>query len=328
LQAVTEGSIRNLIINVPPGHAKSLLTAVFWPAWSWIEHPAMRWLFSSYSATLSVRDSVKCRRLIESECYQRSWGDRFQLTSDVNTKQRFENDRTGVRIATSVGGAGTGERADLVIVDDPHSVDQAASDTERRAAIEWWNGTMSTRLNDFTTGHKVVIQQRLHEADLTGDLLARGGYELLMLPAEFEPERRCSTSIGWTDPRKEYGELLWPARVSRVDLERLKIDLGSYRYAGQYQQRPSPTEGGIFKRSWWRYWRPPHLELAPVQVRTQDGEYQTIQAVPLPEWRVSDHSGRPIAGTVRPGHSIVGSGVQGSEHQRLCRGRGVGGTQR
>jgi hypothetical protein len=241
-QAVTEGRIRNLIINVPPGHATSLLTAVFWPAWVWIDRHQTRWLFASYAANLSVRDSLKCRRLIESEWYQQNWGDRYQLTNDQNQKQRFENDRTGYRIATSVGGSATGE---------PHSVDQAESDTERRTAVEWFNGTMSTRLNDFASGHKIVIQQRLHEADLTGDLLAKGDFELLCLPAEFEPERRCTTSIGWTDPRVEAGELLWPDKVTAAHLEALKVSLGSYRYAGQYQQRPAPAEGGIFKRSWW-----------------------------------------------------------------------------
>jgi len=213
-------------------------------------------LFSSYSATLSGRDSLKCRRLIESDWYRERWGSRYQLTSDQNQKQRFENDRTGYRIATSVGGSATGERADVVVVDDPHSVEQAASDVERRTAVEWWNGTMSTRLNDFSNGHKVVIQQRLHEMDLTGDLLVKGGYELLCLPAEFEPERKCSTSIGWTDPRTEIGELLWPQKVTRAELAEVKVALGSYRYAGQYQQRPTPPEGGIFKRSWWRYWQP------------------------------------------------------------------------
>src|ERR1700686_1881499 len=118
--------------------------------------------------------------------------------------------------------SGTGERGDYVVVDDPHSVDQAESDAERRSAIEWWNGSMSTRLNDFASGHKVVVQQRLHEADLTGDLMVRGGYELLCLPAEFEPERRCSTSIGWTDSRVDAGQLLWPEKVIRAHLEDLK----------------------------------------------------------------------------------------------------------
>jgi len=128
LQAVTEGRIRDLIINIPLGHAKSLLTAVFWPACVWIDHPQTRWLFASYAASLSVRDSGKCRRLIESAWYRRRWGKRYQLMGDQNQKHRFENDRTGYRIATSVGGSATGERADVVVVDDPHSVDQAESD--------------------------------------------------------------------------------------------------------------------------------------------------------------------------------------------------------
>ena len=174
LQALTEGRIRNLIINVPPGHTKSLLTCVFWPAWVWICHPEARWLFSSYRQPLATRDSVKCRRLIASAWYQERWGRNCQLASDQNQKDRFENTRTGYRLVVPLG-AGTGERGDYVVVDDPHSVDQAESDAQRQGSIEWWNGSMATRLNDFATGHKVVIQQRLHEADLTGDLLQKGG---------------------------------------------------------------------------------------------------------------------------------------------------------
>jgi predicted phage terminase large subunit-like protein len=283
LQAVSEGQIGNLIINVPPGHAKSLLAGVFWPAWVWIHRPQTRWLFASYSATLSVRDSVRCRRLIESEWYQECWGHIYHLSADQNEKHRFENDRTGYRIATSVGGTATGERADILVVDDPHSVEQAESDSERRKAVEWFNGTMSTRLNDFTTGHKVVIQQRLHEADLTGDLLAKGGFELLCLPTEFEPDRRCTTCIGWTDPRTQPGELLWPDKVTAAQIGSLKTSLGSYRYAGQYQQRPAPASGGIFQRTWFRFWQPAHMDLPPVSVRMPDGQMASIQAVPLPE---------------------------------------------
>jgi predicted phage terminase large subunit-like protein len=141
---------------------------------------------------------------------------------------------------------------------------------------------MSTRLNDLARGHKVVIQQRLHEADLTGDLLTKGGYELLCLPAEFEPERRCVTSIGWSDPREQCGGLLWPQKVTNADLEELKRSLGAYRYAGQYQQRPSPAEGGIFKRVHLRYWRPAHLELPPVHVRNSDTAVLHIPAMPIP----------------------------------------------
>src|SRR5271169_5585841 len=90
LEAVTRGQIRNLLINVPPRHMKSLLVSVFWPAWEWIRSPERRWLYSSYAASLSIRDSLKCRRLIESPWYQRFWKDVFALTSDQNTKGRFD----------------------------------------------------------------------------------------------------------------------------------------------------------------------------------------------------------------------------------------------
>src|SRR6266568_5860674 len=135
LQAVTEGQIAHLIINVPPGHAKSLLTSVFWPAWAWINHPESRWLFSSYREPLATRDSVRCRRLIESGWYQQRWGDRYQLAGDQNQKQRFENDRTGYRVVVPIS-SGTGERGDYVVVDDPHSVDQAESDGARTTAVD------------------------------------------------------------------------------------------------------------------------------------------------------------------------------------------------
>lgn len=282
LQALIEGRIQNLIINVPPGHAKSLLTCVFWPAWVWIDRPEVRFLFSSHRAELAIRDSLKCRSLIESDWYQVRFGNRFELRGDQNQKQRFENTCTGYRVVTPVG-TGTGERGDIIVVDDPTSVEQAESDAERKAANEWWSGTMSTRVNDLRTGHRVVIQQRLHEDDLTGHLLEKGGYDLLMLPEEFEPERVRSTSIGWSDLRTEPGQLLWPERIGNQELGTIKRDLGGYRYAGQYQQRPSPAGGGILKRWWFRYWKPRGIELAPVSVRLADGNWQQVPAVERPE---------------------------------------------
>jgi hypothetical protein len=111
LEAISYGHIRKLLINVPPRHMKSLLVSVFWPAWEWIRWPERRWLYSSYASTLSIRDSVKCRRLIESPWYQALWGERYALTSDQNTKGRFDNNKPGYRLSTSVGGAATGEGA-------------------------------------------------------------------------------------------------------------------------------------------------------------------------------------------------------------------------
>jgi len=276
LEAVTGGQIRNLLINVPPRHMKSLLVSVFWPAWEWIRWPERRWLYSSYGAQLSIRDSIKCRRLIESPWYQERWGDRFALTSDQNTKGRFDNDRSGYRLATSVGGAVTGEGGDRIVCDDPNNVNEAESDSVRKATNDWFDVVMSTRVNDPKTAAKVVVMQRCHQQDLSGHLLEQGGWDHLCLPAEYEGSRRV-TSIGWSDPRKDHGELLWPERFGITELNSLKRTLGSYAAAGQLQQRPSPAEGGMLKRHWFRYWQPKGANLPPVPVRMADG---TIESYP------------------------------------------------
>jgi hypothetical protein len=177
LEAVTRGQIRNLLMNVPPRHMKSLLVSVFWPAWEWIRWPERRWLFSSYAAQLSIRDSVKCRRLIESPWYQARWGHVFSLTSDQNTKGRFDNNRSGYRLSTSVGGAVTGEGGDRIICDDPHNVQEAESDSVRKNALDWFDVVMSTRVNDPKTSSKLVVMQRCHQQDLSGHLLEQGGFD-------------------------------------------------------------------------------------------------------------------------------------------------------
>jgi predicted phage terminase large subunit-like protein len=256
LTAITEGQLRNLIINVPPRSGKSSLVSVLWPAWVWIAHPEKRWLFASYAASLSVRDSVKCRRVIESDWYQERWGDRYRLVSDQNTKASYENDRTGLRLATSVGGQGTGQGGDVLVVDDATSAEQAESEASRVGANEWYDGTMSTRGNNPATVARVVIQQRLHEQDLTGHILAtmaEGGeqYDHLILPAAYEPRVQVCLSAEpiQHDPRTEADEPLW-SRFSADILAPLKVSLGD-RAAGQLQQRPAPAGGAIFKREWW-----------------------------------------------------------------------------
>lgn len=250
LEAVTNGQIRNLLVNMPPRHMKSLAMSVFWPVWGWINKPEIRWLFSSYALSLSIRDSLKCRRLIESPWFQGRWAHKFALTSDQNAKMRFENDKMGYRIATSVGGAATGEGGDVVGVDDPHNVQEKESEAVREATLIWWDETMSTRLNDQKTGAKVITMQRVHDRDLSGHVLEQGGYVHLCLPAEFEPASKCTTTIGWEDPRTTEGELLWPDRVGEKELTELKRRLGPSGYAGQFQQRPVPAGGAMFRAEW------------------------------------------------------------------------------
>jgi predicted phage terminase large subunit-like protein len=281
LEAVSRGEIRNLLITIPPRMSKSTLISVMWPAWEWTYAPERRYLTASYAATLAVRDAVKTRRLLASPWYQDRWGDAFRMAGDQNLKQRYENDKGGYRIATSVGGSATGEGGDVVCCDDPLSAMQAESETMRESALDWWDVTMSTRLNDPKKGARVVVQQRLHERDLAGHLLAQGGYEHLNLPMEYEPTKRV-TSIGWSDPRTEPGELLTPERFGPAQVIDMKLRLGARAYAGQMQQRPAPAEGDILKRQWWRFWRRAGTDLPPVRVAMADGRVVECPVIDLP----------------------------------------------
>ncbi|MDF2097304.1 phage terminase large subunit [Aquibaculum arenosum] len=253
LEAVTCGEITRLLINVPPGAMKSLTVAVLWPAWEWgpAGRPELRTIAASYAERLSLRDNMKCRRLVASDWYRGHWGKSVQLVGDQNAKGKFENDRTGFRLATSVGGLGTGERGDRFVIDDPHNVQQAESVAVREATLRWFSETVPTRLNDRDSAI-VVVMQRVHERDVSGLILSKDlGYEHLMLPMRHEPERRCVTRLGPADRRRQAGELLWPERFPAPAVTALESALGSYAAAGQLQQRPAPRDGGLFRCHWF-----------------------------------------------------------------------------
>ena len=279
LQAVVEGDIKRLIINIPPRHMKSISVAVALPAWTWTIQPSKRFLFASYAGSLSIRDSVKCRRLIDSQWYKRYFGDKFSLTSDQNQKQRFENDKTGQRIATSVDGALTGEGGDIIVIDDPHNVREAESSTVREGVLEWWDQAMQTRLNDPKTGAFIIIMQRVHENDLTGHILANeyNDWDHLCLPARYEIGHPTPTksSLNFVDPRAKEGELLWEKRIDDVTLSTLEKSLGSYASAGQLQQRPMPKGGGILKAEWWVPWEKDDLPDIEYLVQSYDTAFST-----------------------------------------------------
>jgi predicted phage terminase large subunit-like protein len=287
LQAVTEGKIRRLIINIPPRFMKSLLVSVIWPAWEWASCPSRRWLSSSYAQNLAERDAVKMRTLIDSPWYQQRYGHVFNFKADQNAKSRFENDKTGFRVSTSPGGMGTGEGGDRLTADDPHNVKQAESDTTRETTLTWWDETMSSRYNNPKTGTAVIVMQRVHESDLTGHLLAKGGWEHLCIPMEYDGVRR-STSLGEYDPRTVEGELLWPDRFGVDEVEALKKALGSYATACQLQQRPSPRGGGIFQRKDFRYYKIlPTLDEIIISADCTFKDLKTSDNVAIQAWGTS-----------------------------------------
>ena len=197
-------------------------------------------------ASLSIRDSVKCRRLIESPWYQQRWADRFALTSDQNTKGRFDNNRSGYRLSTSVGGAVTGEGGDRIVCDDPHNVQEAESDSVRKSDARLVRrGDVHARERSQDRA-KVVVMQRCHQQDLSGHLLEQGGWEHLCLPAEYEGPT-CVTSIGLARSRaREHGELLWPERFGPEEIEISEAQPRQLR-------RGRPASAASLARRWGHY---------------------------------------------------------------------------
>jgi len=282
LQAVSDGRIKRLLITIPPGHAKSLLVSVLWPAWQWIHNPKWRGIFTSYNGDLAMRDSVRCRSVLTSDWYRETFRPAWKLAGDQNVKNWFENDQKGFRMAFGVGGKGTGFRGDCLVVDDPLNAKKQHSEAALEEVIFWFDQVMSSRLNEPSTGAIVIIMQRLSERDLAAHVLARTGYEHLNLPTEFEPERRTITSIG-RDRRVTDGELLFPALFPPAVIAEAKTILGAQGYAAQHQQRPAPAEGGIFKRHWWRFWQPGPANLPAIRFRDGEGVEHEAVVVTLPD---------------------------------------------
>jgi len=255
LEAISKGEVRQLIINVPPGHMKSMTVSVLWPCWEWASEPHLRYLCASYAGSLALRDAVRMRRLIESPWYQVLWPN-VAFERDQNAKEYFENTVGGYRSSSGVGGSILGHRGDRLLVDDAHKTQESESEGVREGVIEWWNSTMISRAKDPQTVAKVIIAQRIHERDLPGYLLDQGGWMHLNLPAEYESKPFVYVKAIpplTKDPRTVDGDLLWPERFGPQEIADAKL-AGSYNYSAQYQQRPAPAGGGLIKREWFKFY--------------------------------------------------------------------------
>jgi predicted phage terminase large subunit-like protein len=252
LEAVTDGQITRLLINIPPGTMKSSLVNVLWPAWEWgpKKLPHHRIISAAHEQGLAIRDNRAMRRIVQSDWYQALWP--MKIAGDQNQKTYFENESTGFRQACAVSSM-TGRRGHRVLWDDPLSAEHANSEAHREKVIREFTETLPSRYVNPSSSANVIVMQRLHERDPSGYILEKGlAYDHLCLPMEFEKQRRCRTSIGFEDPRKDEGELLFEERFPRDVVDRDKGTMGSYAVAGQFQQLPSPRGGGIFKDAWWK----------------------------------------------------------------------------
>jgi predicted phage terminase large subunit-like protein len=245
LEAVTRGEITRLLVNVWPGSMKSLIVSVFWPSWEWgpAGRPGLRYVSTSFNDGPVNRDTRKTRDLILSEWYRTLWP---EIVLNRRGETSFSNTGTGNREGVAFGSL-TSQRGDRLIVDDPHSVKTAESEVERSETCRLFREGAVNRLNDQERSAIVVIMQRLHQDDLSGEITKHPvwGYVHVVLPMEFEPERAYHSKWG-SDPRTVRGELADPKRFSLEQVIKLQ-ESGDYFWAGQYQQRPAPREGGMFK---------------------------------------------------------------------------------
>lgn len=251
LEACAAGDVRRLLINVPPGCMKSLISAVFFPAWVWGPkgQPSARFINASYSAHLTERDNERCLQLLTYPLYQKLWGDKVKVVKTGVTK--IATSARGWKLATSVGGVSTGERADFIVIDDANSVRESESKAVLDSTALWLTESIPTRTASPERSVIINIQQRTSEQDATGTLLDFwDSYDHLMLPMEYDPDRHCATSIGFEDWRTEPGELLWPERFPPDVVDGYR-KMGEYAYASQMQQAPAPRGGGVVKRDWF-----------------------------------------------------------------------------
>lgn len=256
LEWVSTGEINQLIINIGPGYAKSSIVSVFWPSWMWSWRPGWRSIFGSYDMVLSTRDSTRSRAVLSSEWFRETFEPSWRFTNDQNEKKYYRNNRSGERRAASTTGANTGFRGHCVAVDDPvNAIDRNNLEVHKRVC-DWWDKAMSSRQVDPRRVMRVVIGQRMHQYDLSGHLLRKGGYVHLNLPTEFDPRRRSVTVTNsgkrWIDRRTKAGELLFPEFFTRDVVEQAKKDLGTLDYEAQHGQNPQASAGGIFKRDWFK----------------------------------------------------------------------------
>lgn len=273
LTAVTNGDLHRLIINIPPQHTKSRIVTVLWPCWAWARLPDMNWIFSSYSGGgtgLSTKHSVERRAVLESDWYQERWGAQVELAVDQNIKTLYKNEQGGQMLATSTGGTVTGFAADVIVVDDPMNPSEARSDADRKTANNFFDLSLSNRLRRTKyPGAKVIIMQRLHMADLTGHVLEKPAVEgekpwtVVAVPAEAKADERIVFPLSGRVVERKRGDPIDERRFPKPVLAGLKSTMGSWGYAGQFQQEPSPEGGAIFLQAWFqKRWRelPAHFD--------------------------------------------------------------------
>lgn len=256
------------LFNVPPGSSKSTVVTQLYPAWLWARRPSIRIISSSYAADLSTAHAVKTRDCLKSDKFRACYGDLIEFKEDTDGKTHYKNTSKGERFVTSTGGRVTGMHGDFILIDDPINPEQAAGDAELKKASRFVSRTLATRKTDKKRTVTIMVMQRLHEKDPAGDWIRRKKLRHICLPGEL------SGDVKPAEMKEHYTDgLLDINRLDRVALDKLQVDLGSYGFAGQVQQRPAPESGGIWKK--WFIAIPDNAFPAPDQLEDYGTDWDT-----------------------------------------------------
>ena len=251
LGRIEAGDCRRQIITLPPRHLKSVVMTA-WVAWMMGNNPGLRFICASYGQDLADKHARDCIRMMLTPWYQRAFPALRLIRKAVSD---FETTRGGYRLSTSIGGVLTGRGAHYIVIDDPMKADDHLNENTRKAVIDWFDSSLRWRLESQDLGSIVLVMQRLHEGDLAGFLLERGGWDELRLAAIAPEDELIEVGINRFHQRRE-GHALHPARQSLAVLEKLKAE-NPYVFAAQFNQNPVPIEGNWVKAAWFGTFQDP-----------------------------------------------------------------------
>ena len=287
LTRVAKGELKRLIVNMPPRHTKSEFASIYFPSWMMGLKPDLKIMQTTHTADLSINFGRKVRNLMDTDEYKGIFPE-ASLAADSKSAGKWQTGGGGEYFAAGVGGAIAGRGADLLIIDDPHSEQDAMSLPLLDSCYEWYTSGPRQRLQPG--GTIVIVMTRWSTADLTGRLLSRqtennaDQWEVVELPAVFE----------------DSGNVLWPEFWKREELDAVKASIPVSKWNAQYQQNPTSEEGAIIKREWWNLWEkddPPPCSYIIQSYDTAFSKKETADYSAITTWGVfspSDGAGEAI----------------------------------
>ena len=259
-EALVRGELNRVIINIAPRHGKSELTSYLFLAWLMGREPTSKIIQATHTGELAMRFGRKVRNLMDSEAYKEVFPDTV-LAADSKAAGRWETNKGGEYFAAGVGGAMTGRGANFLVIDDPHSEQDAMSETAMEKAYEWYTSGPRQRLQPG--GKILLVMTRWSKVDLTGKVLADQAkdpradkWEVIEFPAIMPSGTPC-----WPE--------FWPVK----DLLAVKAALPTNKWNAQWMQNPTAEEGAIFKREWWRVWEKDYVPQLHYVIQSYDTAY-------------------------------------------------------